>query len=542
MISLIELSMHYGGKLLFDEVNLLLLSGKRYAIVGANGSGKTTLLRLMMNEEEPSLGEISIPKGKNIGWVNQDHFRFESSRVLDVVIQGNTELWAALQEKEALLLQEWTDKAAQRFVDLEETIAHHDGYMAEGQAHTLLTGLGIPLENHDKPLSLLSGGFKMRVLLAQALFSNPDILLLDEPTNHLDMVTICWLEEYLINNFKGLLIFVSHDIKFLNTVATHILDIDYGEIREYPGSYDAFLSAKELIMAQKLQEKKNLEDKIAALQKFVDKFKAKASKARQAQSRVKMIDKIELPDVKNSSRVSPHLDFQCKRPSGKQVLSISNVSKAFGEKVVLKDIKVDIKRGEKVALIGPNGIGKSTLLKIVMGLLPQDSGTVEWGYETQVAYFAQDHHEALKDNISVLDWLSHEASSETSVKIRGMLGQVLFVKDEVEKSVLQISGGEAARLLLANIMLQKPNVLIMDEPTNHLDVESIEALSNALKAYQGTLILVSHDRYFVNKVATRVIALTKNGIKDFKGNYLEYLKYYREDYLSADFLAGKTKK
>lgn len=542
MISLIELSMHYGGKLLFDEVNLLLLSGKRYAIVGANGSGKTTLLRLMMNEEEPSLGEISIPKGKNIGWVNQDHFRFESSRVLDVVIQGNTELWAALQEKEALLLQEWTDKAAQRFVDLEETIAHHDGYMAEGQAHTLLTGLGIPLENHDKPLSLLSGGFKMRVLLAQALFSNPDILLLDEPTNHLDMVTICWLEEYLINNFKGLLIFVSHDIKFLNTVATHILDIDYGEIREYPGSYDAFLSAKELIMAQKLQEKKNLEDKIAALQKFVDKFKAKASKARQAQSRVKMIDKIELPDVKNSSRVSPHLDFQCKRPSGKQVLSISNVSKAFGEKVVLKDIKVDIKRGEKVALIGPNGIGKSTLLKIVMGLLPQDSGTVEWGYETQIAYFAQDHHEALKDNISVLDWLSHEASSETSVKIRGMLGQVLFVKDEVEKSVLQISGGEAARLLLANIMLQKPNVLIMDEPTNHLDVESIEALSNALKAYQGTLILVSHDRYFVNKVATRVIALTKNGIKDFKGNYLEYLKYYREDYLSADFLAGKTKK
>ncbi|MBS0286193.1 MAG: ATP-binding cassette domain-containing protein [Proteobacteria bacterium] len=539
MISLIELSMHYGSKLLFDEVNLLLMPGKRYAIVGANGSGKSTLLRLMMNEETPSLGEISIPKGKQIGWVNQDQFRFENTRVLDVVIQGKEALWKAFEEKEVLLAGEWTDKAAQRFVDIEETIAHYDGYMAEGQAHTLLTGLGIPLENHTLPLSALSGGFKMRVLLAQALFGNPDILLLDEPTNHLDMVTICWLEEYLINNFKGLLVFVSHDIKFLNNVSTNILDIDYGEIREYPGNYDYFLSNKSLIMAQKLQEKKNLEDKIASLQKFVDRFKAKASKAAQARSRAKMIEKIELPDIKNTSRISPHFDFQIKRPSGKQVLSLNNISKAFGEKVVLKDIKADIKRGEKVALIGPNGIGKSTLLKIALNLLAQDAGTVEWGYETQTAYFAQDHHEALKENVSVYDWLAHEASSETSVKVRHMLGQVLFVKDEVEKSVLQISGGEAARLLLANIMLQKPNVLIMDEPTNHLDVESIEALCEALKAYSGTLILVSHDRHFVGKVATRVIALTRKGIKDFKGNYQEYLKYYQEDYLNVDFLAGK---
>ncbi|MBS0289107.1 MAG: ATP-binding cassette domain-containing protein [Proteobacteria bacterium] len=542
MISLIELSMHYGAKLLFDEVNLLLLGGKRYAIVGANGCGKSTLLRLMMMQETPSLGEIAIPKGKNIGWVNQDHFRFEDTRVLDVVIQGKAELWQALQEKETLLAGEWTDRAAMRFIQLEETIAHFDGYMAQGQAHTLLKGLGIPLENHDLPLSFLSGGFKMRVLLAQALFGAPDILLLDEPTNHLDLITICWLEEYLITNFKGLLVFVSHDIKFLNNVATNILDIDYGEIREYPGNYQYFLENKKLIMAQKLQEKKNLEDKIANLQKFVDRFKAKASKARQAKSKAKMIEKIELPDIKNTSRVSPHLDFQCKRPSGKQVLKVSHLSKAFGEKVVLKDIKVDIKRGEKIAIIGPNGIGKSTFLKIILHLLKEDTGTIEWGYETHTSYFAQDHHEALKENISVLDWLQHEASSESSVKIRQMLGQVLFVKDEVEKSVLQISGGEAARLLLANIMLQKPNVLIMDEPTNHLDVESIEALANALRAYAGTLILVSHDRHFVNQVATRVIALTKKGIKDFKGSYQEYLKYYQEDYLDVDFLASKTKK
>ncbi|MBI2791679.1 MAG: ABC-F family ATP-binding cassette domain-containing protein [Gammaproteobacteria bacterium] len=541
MINLVELSMHYGSKLLFDEVNLLLLPSKRYAIVGSNGSGKSTLLRLMMMEETASLGEITTPKGMHIGWVNQDHFRYENSRVLDVVIQGKAQLWDALQEKEVLLEQEWTEKSSQRFVQLEELIAHHDGYMAEGQAHTLLNGLGVPLENHEKPLSLLSGGFKMRVLLAQALFSNPDILLLDEPTNHLDLVTICWLEQYLINNFKGLLVFVSHDIKFLNNVATSILDIDYGEIREYPGNYNSFLINKKIIMDQKLQEKKNLEDKIANLQKFVDRFKAKASKATQARSRVKMIDKIELPDIKNSSRISPTFEFHCKRPSGKQVLAVSHISKSFGDKQVLNDVNVEIKRGEKVAIIGPNGIGKSTFLKIILGLLEQDNGTVEWGYEAQTAYFAQDHHEMLKENVSVLQWLEHEASFETSVKVRHMLGQVLFMKDEVEKSVLQISGGEAGRLLLANIMLMKPNVLIMDEPTNHLDIETIEALADALKAYQGTLLLVSHDRHFVNQVATRVIAITKKGIKDFKGSYEEYLKYYQSDYLSLDFLSGKDK-
>jgi ATPase subunit of ABC transporter with duplicated ATPase domains len=541
MINLIELSMHYGSKLLFDEVNLLLLPSKRYAIVGSNGSGKSTLLRLMMMEETASLGEITTPKGMHIGWVNQDHFRYENTKVIDVVIQGKAQLWDALQEKEVLLEQEWTEKSAQRFVQLEELIAHHDGYMAEGQAHTLLNGLGVPLENHEKPLSLLSGGFKMRVLLAQALFSNPDILLLDEPTNHLDLVTICWLEQYLINNFKGLLVFVSHDIKFLNNVATSILDIDYGEIREYPGNYNSFLINKKIIMDQKLQEKKNLEDKIANLQKFVDRFKAKASKATQARSRVKMIDKIELPDIKNSSRISPTFEFHCKRPSGKQVLAVSHISKSFGDKQVLNDVNVEIKRGEKVAIIGPNGIGKSTFLKIILGLLEQDNGTVEWGYEAQTAYFAQDHHEMLKENVSVLQWLEHEASFETSVKVRHMLGQVLFMKDEVEKSVLQISGGEAGRLLLANIMLMKPNVLIMDEPTNHLDIETIEALADALKAYQGTLLLVSHDRHFVNQVATRVIDITKKGIKDFKGSYEEYLKYYQSDYLSLDFLSGKDK-
>lgn len=542
MIALKDLSIHYGSKLLFDEVNLLLNRGSRYAVVGANGTGKSTLLRLIMAEETPSLGEIIVPKGASIGWVKQDHFKYEDQRLLDVVIQGKAELWKALEGKEKLLQGEWTDSAANRLMEFEEIIAHYDGYMAESLAHTLLEGLGLPQQEHHKPLRLLSGGYKMRVLLAQALFESPDILLLDEPTNHLDIMTIRWLEEYLINNFKGLLIFVSHDIQFLNNVSTHILDIDYGEIREYPGSYNTFLSKKKEVMEQKLHEKKHIEDKIAVMQRFVDRFKASANRSKQAQSRVKMIDKLELPDIKKSSRISPSFSFGCKRPSGKQVLKISQLSKSFGEKTVLKDINLEIKRGEKVAIIGHNGIGKSTLLKISLGALSADQGEAIWGYEAQTAYFAQDHHEQLKQEMTVYDWLCNQAQGQSTTKVRSVLGQVLFTKDEVDKNILHISGGEAARLLLASIMLAEPNILVLDEPTNHLDVESIEAFSQALIKYQGTILLVSHDRHFVSKLATRVIALTENGIKDFKGTYREYLKHYKDDYLSQSFLAKQTKK
>lgn len=539
MIILQELSLHYGSKLLFDDVNLLLNRGNRYSIVGANGAGKSTLLRLIMDHETPSLGEIIVAKGNQIGWVKQDHFRYENDRVIDVVVQGKAHLWQAFQEKEILLNGEWDDKAANKLSELEETIAHYDGYAAESLAHTLLEGLGIPLAKHFEPLHTLSGGYKMRVLLAQALFETPDILLLDEPTNHLDIMTISWLEQYLMNDFKGLLLFVSHDIKFVNNVSTHVLDIDYGEIREYPGNYDNFLLKKKEIVAQKLSEKKSLEDKIARMQLFVDKFKAKASKAKQAASRMKMIEKIELPDIKKSSRISPNFQFTCKRPSGKQVLKIDNIAKSFGDKKVLNQIKLDIKRGEKIAFIGHNGIGKSTLLKIALDELAPDSGAIEWGYETHIGYFAQDHHEMLNSNVSVYDWLCNQVEGESTTNIRSALGQVLFTKDEVEKSVLTISGGEAGKLLLAQIMLKQPNVLVMDEPTNHLDIESIEALAQALKAYSGTLLLVSHDRHFVAKIATRVVALTEQGIKDFHGSYQEYLKHYKEDYLSKAFLSQK---
>lgn len=542
MIVLKDLSIHYGSKLLFDEVNLLLTSGKRYAVVGANGSGKSTLLRMMMDQESPSLGEIQMPKNAKVGWVKQDHFRYENDSVLNVVIQGRKVLWEALEAKEELLCGEWTDAAANRLGVLEDRIAHEGGYEAESIAHTLLSGLGIPDENHEKPLSALSGGYKMRVLLAQALFENPEILLLDEPTNHLDIMTIAWLEEYLMHEFRGLLVLVSHDIGFLNNVATHILDIDYGEIREYPGNYKNFLVKKQEMMLQKLKETQYLEDKVAHLQSFVDRFGAKASKAKQAKAREKMIEKIELPDVKKSSRLSPHFAFVPSRPSGKQVLTVDNIAKTFGEKQVLNKIKLEIKRGEKVAIIGHNGIGKSTLLKIMLDLLPPDTGSVTWGHEVNTAYFAQDHHEMLKQSMSVLDWLTHEASSASSSKVRNMLGQVLFTQDEAEKNILNISGGEAGRLLLANLMLAQPNVLVLDEPTNHLDIETIEALAKALKAYTGTLILVSHDRYFMSKIATRILAFTEEGMKDFQGTYSEYLRHYKADFLSRSFLAAHEKK
>lgn len=536
MVYFKDLGIQYGGRILFEGVDLLLNSGNRYGIVGANGSGKSTLLRLIAAEESPSLGEVEVPKGKTIGWVKQDHFQYEQSRIIDVVIMGRQALWTAIQEKEALLTQEWSDAAGFKLSELEETIMHYDGYTAESFAHILLEGLGIPQFQHEMPLSVLSGGYKMRVLLAQALFNDPDILLLDEPTNHLDIMTISWLEQYLINDFQGLLVFVSHDIRFLNKVSTHILDIDYGEIREYPGQYKQFLLKKKEIAEQKANQVKYAEEKRAHLQSFVDRFGAKASKAKQAQSRVKMIERLEMPDVQKTSRVFPHFQFEPKRPSGKKVLSIKDISKSYEEKCVLDGVSLEIKRQEKVAILGHNGIGKSTLLKIAMDVLKADKGDIEWGHEAHISYFAQDHHESLNQKITVYDWLCEKAHFASTAAVRNALGQVLFTKDDVHKNILQLSGGEGARLLLAKIMLEQPNVLILDEPTNHLDVEGIHALTKALKHFTGTLILVSHDRHFVAGIANRIIALTESGPKDYQGNYAAFSKYYGSDFFSKRFL------
>jgi ATPase subunit of ABC transporter with duplicated ATPase domains len=532
MINLTNLSMAYGARLLFDEVNLNLLPGNRYGLIGANGAGKSTFLKLLAGEEEPSLGEITIQRNAVIGWLKQDLATYEDDTILNAVLRGKPELWQALVEKEQLMQADvWNDVTGMRLGELEETIMHYDGYTAENFAAELLEGLGIPADKHLKPLSTLSGGYKLRVLLAQSLFNQPDILLLDEPTNHLDIHSIAWLESYLINQFSGLLVFISHDQDFLNTLSTHILDIDYGDILPYTGNYDKFLQQKTAKSEQMLSEKRSVEKKLEKMQTFVDRFKAKATKARQAMSRMKMMEKIEIPEIKATSRVAPGFAFHQERPSGKTVLRVEGITKAFKDKQVLKNVSFELRRGEKIALIGPNGVGKSTLLKILMERQEADGGTFEWGHAVKASYFAQDHHEDLTGNQNLYNWLQDATPDAPNTAVRSMLGQVLFSKDEVEKNIQSLSGGEAARLLLARVMIEKGNLLILDEPTNHMDLEAVEALIKALKAYPGSVLLVSHNRHIVSKVATRVIALTTRGLRDHLGSYEAYLKEEGIDYL-----------
>lgn len=529
-----DISMIYGSKLLFENVSLDLVSGHRYGLVGANGSGKSTLLQLMTGNEEPVEGTINTAKSSKIGWLRQDQFLNDNERVLDVVLRGKPDLWKVLESKNALLSKpEFTEDDGYKLAEIEESILKLDGYSAESFAEKILVGLGIANHYHHGPLKALSGGMKLRVLLAQSLFHEPDILLLDEPTNHLDLVTITWLENYLRTEYKGLLVLISHDKDFLNNTVTDILDIDYGEIRLYTSAnYDKFIQEKALVVEQIIHERSNVQKKIDEMQNFVDRFKAKATKARQAQSRMKMIEKLEVPDLKNTSRVAPKFLFKQQRKSGKDVLVIDNISKAYGDNILFLDVSFNIKRGEKIALIGHNGIGKSTLLKLLMNVTQPDLGTIEWGYETQPAYFAQDHHEQLKESMTVWDWINHEASGVPSSDLRNVLGRMLFKKDDVHKNILSISGGEAARLLFANIMVTNPNVLILDEPTNHLDLETIDALSDALNTYDGTALVVSHNRAFVNSFADRIIAITDSGVLDYHGTYGEFCDIYGMDYLS----------
>lgn len=517
--------MAYGQKLLFCDLSLSLNTGYSYALVGANGSGKSTFFKLITGEEDASDGEIIIPKDSTIGWLKQDQFRYEDTPIRDIVMQGNEKLWQAMQEKEKLLtIESWDDAQGFRYAELEEIILHEDGYNAAGEIEYILSGLGIPPNYHEKPLKALSGGYKLRVLLAQVLFQKPSILLLDEPTNHLDILSIQWLEKFLKNQFKGLIIFISHDVEFIDNLADYILDIDYGEIRKYSGKYHLFLAEKQLLQEQKLIEKKSAEEKIAHMQKFVDRFRAISSKAGQARARMRMIEKIELPDIIHSSRVAPHFHFAVSRPSGKQVCKIEKLSKSFNDKNLFSNLSFEVQRGEKIAILGANGRGKSTLIKMLIDEIPADEGNIAWGSEIRLSYFSQDHHDLLNQSKTVLNWLNDIATGATEQQVRNALGQMLFKKDDVEKDILSLSGGEAARLLLAKVILEKPNVLILDEPTNHMDLETIEQLSIALAEYTGTVIFVSHNRHFIEKIATRILFFAdQGGIKNFKGTYAEWI-------------------
>ncbi len=544
MISVSGLSKSFGAQTLFTDVTFRLNAGERYGLVGANGSGKTTLLNLLIGVEEPSEGSVSIPKRVKLGTLLQDQFLYEDEEILGVTMMGNRELWEAIVEKDEVLANAETDFDGDRYAELEDIIVRHDGYSAEARAAEILEGLGLPTAGHRDALSTLSGGFKLRVLLAQVLAGSPDILLLDEPTNHLDIVSIRWLEKFL-QNFAGPVVVISHDHRFLDNVSTNILDVDYQTVTLYTGNYSAFLSGKLADRDRKEKEIGKREKEIAHHRAFVDRFRAKASKARQAQSRVRMIEKKAegLETLPPSSRRYPTFRFSQVRPSGRETLKIKGIAKAFGDKQVLHGVDLTIRRGDRLAIMGPNGIGKSTLLKIIVGELACDSGEVEWGYETYPGYFAQDHREQLKPEGQTAEAAIHDACpGQTIGSVRAQLGLVLFSGDDAKKRLGSLSGGEAARLVFCRLAVQQPNVLVLDEPTNHLDLESIEALVEGLRRYEGTLIFVSHDRWFVAQLATRIVEIKSDAILDYKGSYDEYVHYCGDDHLDVDTVVLKARK
>jgi len=544
MLTATNLSKTFGAQVLFEDANLQLNPGCRYGIVGANGSGKSTLLRIFTGAVEPSTGSVQIPKKARVGTLTQDQFAYDDVPILHVVMMGNRELWDAMAEKEQLLANAADHFDADRYTELEDIVLQHDGYTLEARAAEILAGLNIPTELHQEPLKVLSGGFKLRALLAQALASDPDLLLLDEPTNHLDILSIAWLEQFLLR-FKGCAAVVSHDHRFLDTICTHIVDVDYERVTLYTGNYDAFEAAKAEERDRKEAEITKRQKEIDEHRAFIDRFKAKASKARQAQSKVKRVEKIVIEKLPESSRRYPRFKFKQRRPSGRDVLTVDGVWKSYGDNLVLSDVGFTVQRGDRLAIIGPNGIGKSTLLKILVDRLAADEGEVTWGYETHPGYFAQDHKDLLGDagSATLHSWLWDRAPTQPIGFVRGRLAEVLFGSDDVDKKIANLSGGEAARLVFAGLGVDEPNVLVLDEPTNHLDLEGIDALAKALAAYDGTLVFVSHDRWFVSRIATRIIEISEDGVEDFRGTYDEFLlKVAANDHLDREAVVKDAKK
>jgi ATPase subunit of ABC transporter with duplicated ATPase domains len=540
MIDVAKLEKSYGARVLFEDVSLKLVPGARYGLVGANGSGKTTFLEIVAGDEPATSGNVALAKGARVGVLRQDRFLRDEDPILDVATAGDELVTRALEEQKQLIADGVPDAA--RLAELEDQIAAHDGYTLEARASAILEGLGIPVASHRRPLGTLSGGFKLRVLLAQVLVGGPDALLLDEPTNHLDILSIRWLEKFL-GGYQGCAIVISHDERFLDNVATHILDVDYGTITLYPGNYSAFAAEKVAVRERKEAEIARAEGIIAEKRAWVERFGAKATKASQAQSRLKQIEKIEVAELEDTSRRTPLFKFTPLRQSGRDVLEIDAVSKAYGEKRVLRDVSLLVRRSERVAIIGPNGLGKSTLVKIATGNLAADAGKVKWGHEARVGYFPQDHREVLTDpDTTPLDVIWNLVPTEATSYVRGQLGRVLFSGADVGKRVGLLSGGEAARLVFCSLMVARPNVLVLDEPTNHLDLESIHALVESLRAFEGTLVFVSHDRAFVSALATRILEVTADGFRDFPGSYDEYLAKSGDDHLDADVVVLRAKK
>jgi ATPase subunit of ABC transporter with duplicated ATPase domains len=510
----------YGSKKLFEDVTVNFTVGKRYGLTGPNGAGKSTFMKILAGDLDPDSGSVARPEKTSV--LRQDQFGYEDVRVLDVVMRGAKRLWAAMSEKEELLaLPSITDEQGHRLGELECVIAEEDGYTAEPEAGALLEGLGIPTRSLDGPMRELPGGLKLRVLLAQALFGKPEVLLLDEPTNNLDLDSIRWLEGFLCE-YSGVLITISHDRHFLNAICTHIADIDYNTIITYTGSYDDMVMAKSQVRSRVESENDDRRKKIAQLQDFVARFGA-GTRASQVQSRKKEIEKLQLSDLKKSNIERPFIQLLQKRPSGKQTLTIDNLGKRWPEVEVCSEFTSLVNKGEKVAIVGHNGVGKTTLCRMLVGELAPDEGTIEWGHEVSVGYIAQDHGESIPKNTTVDAYLHSFDERAYLQDIRGLLGKMLFKGEEGQKPTAALSGGEAVRLLFAKLMLTKDNVLVLDEPTNHLDLESIIALGAALARYEGTAFVVTHDRDLISTFATRLFAFDERGLTDFRGTYDEYL-------------------
>ena len=523
MISTANITMQFGARPLFENISVKFGNGNRYGLIGANGCGKSTLMKILGGDLEASAGQVMLEPNTRLGKLRQDQFAYEDCTVMETVIMGHEELAHVAKERDRIYsLAEMSEEDGMAVADLEVRFAELDGYTAESRAGELLLGLEIPLEQHNGPMSALAPGWKLRVLLAQALFSDPDVLLLDEPTNHLDINTIRWLESVLVAR-NSTMIIISHDRHFLNSVCTHMADLDYGELRLFPGNYDEYMIAATQARERMLSDNAKKKAQIAELQQFVSRFSANASKAKQATSRARQIDKIQLEEVKPSSRVSPFIRFEQGKKLHRQAVTLRELTKGFDDGPLFSKLNLQIEAGERVAIIGPNGIGKTTLLQCLAGALAPDSGELKWTDSAEVGYFAQDHTADFAEDMNLSEWMAQWTKGGDQV-VRGTLGRMLFSGDDIGKSVSVISGGEQGRMLFGKLILQKPNVMLMDEPTNHLDMESIEALNLALENYPGTLIFVSHDREFVSSLATRIIELGADGVTDFSGTYDDYLR------------------
>ena len=523
MISANNVTLRIGKKALFEDVNIKFTEGNCYGLIGANGAGKSTFLKILTGQIEPSKGDVTITPGQRLSFLEQDHFKYDDYTVLDTVIMGNTRLYEIMKEKEAIYAKEdFTEEDGNKASELEAEFADMNGWEAESDAATLLNGLGVPTETHSMMMSELPANEKVKILLAQALFGNPDILLLDEPTNHLDLEAIRWLEDFLIE-FDNTVIVVSHDRYFLNKVCTHIADIDYAKIQLYAGNYDFWYESSQLMIKQMKEANKKKEEKIKELQEFIQRFSANASKSKQATSRKRALEKIELDDMKPSSRKYPYIDFRPEREIGNEVLTVEHLSKSIDGVKVLDDISFIIGREDKVAFVGSNTIAATTLFQILSGEMEPDEGSYKWGVTTSFSYFPKDNTELFASDDTIVDWLMPFSPEKDPTYVRGFLGRMLFPGEDGVKKVNVLSGGERVRVMLSKMMILASNILIMDEPTNHLDMESITALNNGLIKFPGVVLFTSQDHQFIQTIANRIMEITPGGLIDKISTYDEYL-------------------